>query len=201
MFNITDQANQNPENNEIPRQFPERYTNWMHNVIDEYKGKSVEDIKQDLAQKALPFAILIENWQGDFNVGQCVRNANAFGAKEVYYLGGKRKYDRRAAVGTYKYTDVFHIPSIEELKKLKEKYSFVGVDNVPGSVPIENHEHKDNTLFIFGEEGCGLTSETIALCDQLISISQRGSVRSLNAGCASGIVMYDFSLKYVKKNK
>lgn len=189
------------ENNEVHRQFPERYINWMHNVVDEYKGKSVEEIKEDLARKAFPFAVLIENWQGDFNVAQCVRNANAFGARAVYYLGGKKRYDRRAAVGTYKYTDVIHLPSIEDLKKLKETYTLIGIDNIPGSVPIEDYEYKDNVLFIFGEEGCGLTPETIALCDQLISIKQRGSVRSLNAGCASGIVMYDFSLKYVKKNK
>lgn len=174
---------------------PERWTNWMHNVADEYKGMTVEAIKEDLARKAFPFAIMMENWQGDFNLGQCVRNANAFGTKEVFYLG-KKRYDRRGSVGTYNYTPVNHLASLDDLLALKTKYVLVGVDNIVGSVPIESHTYHDNSLFIFGEEGCGLTPETLRLCDQLVSITQFGSVRSLNAGCSSGIIMYDYVKKY-----
>lgn len=177
----------------------DRFTSWMYNVADEYKGLSVEEIKHRLAVKAFPYAVLMENWQGDFNLAQCVRNANAFGAKEVYYIG-KKRYDRRGAVGTYNYTEVRYLSSIEELLALKSQYSFIGVDNIVGSVPIEDYQYKDNSLFLFGEEGCGLTPDTIKLCDELISITQYGSVRSLNAGCSSGIVLYDYTRKYrIKK--
>lgn len=173
----------------------DRFTSWMYNVADEYKGLPIEEIKTKLAAKAFPYAVLMENWQGDFNLAQCVRNANAFGAKKVFYIG-KKRYDRRGAVGTYNYTDVHYLSSMEELVALKKDYTFVGIDNVPGSVPIEDYEHQDNSLFLFGEEGCGLTSDTIKLCDALVSITQYGSVRSLNAGCASGIVLYDYTRKY-----
>ena len=172
----------------------------MYNVADQYKGMEVEDIKSKLAAKAFPCAVMMENWQGDFNLAQCVRNANAFGAKEVFYIG-KRRFDRRGAVGTYNYTDVKYLSSTEELLLLKEQYIFVGVDNIAGSVPIEDYEHKDNSLFIFGEEGCGLTPETLKLCDVLISITQYGSVRSLNAGCSSGVILYDYTSKYRKTHK
>lgn len=173
----------------------EKWVSWMYNVIDEYKGLPVEEIKAKLAAKAFPFAVLMENWQGDYNIGQCIRNANAFGAKEVFYIGRKR-YDRRGAVGTYNYTEVRYLSSAEELAALKKQYIFIGIDNINGSVPIENHRHQDNSLFVFGEEGYGLTSETVKLCDCLLSITQYGSVRSLNAGCASGIVMFDYVNKY-----
>lgn len=174
---------------------PERWTNWMHNVVDKYKGMSIEAIKEDLARNAFPFAVMMENWQGDFNLGQCVRNANAFGAREVFYLG-KKRYDRRGSVGTYNYTPVNHLASLEDLLALKSKYVLVGIDNIAGSVPCENHQYHENSLFIFGEEGCGLTPETLKLCDELVSITQFGSVRSLNAGCSSGIIMYDYVRKY-----
>lgn len=178
----------------------DKFTSWMYNVTDEYKGLSVEEIKSRLAAKAFPFAVLMENWQGDFNLGQCVRNANAFGAKEVYYIG-KKRYDRRGAVGTYKYTDVKYLSSMDGLLALKSQYTFVGVDNIAGSVPIDSHQYKDNSLFLFGEEGCGLTPEIIKVCDELVSITQFGSVRSLNAGCSSGIILYDYTTKYRKNHE
>lgn len=169
-------------------------------IFQRYKGLSVEEIKGKLTAKAFPYAVLMENWQGDFNLSQCVRNANAFGAKEVYYIG-KKRYDKRGAVGTYNYTDVKYLSSTKELVALKNKYTFIGVDNIAGSVPIEDFEHKDNSLFLFGEEGCGLTPDVIKLCDELISITQHGSVRSLNAGCSSGIVLYDYTRKYGRKHE
>lgn len=57
-------------------------------------------------------------------------------------------------------------------------------------------EWPDNALIIVGEEGVGITPETIELCDKFVFIPQYGSVRSLNAGVASGIAMNDYVMKY-----
>jgi tRNA G18 (ribose-2'-O)-methylase SpoU len=45
-------------------------------------------------------------------------------------------------------------------------------------------------LLLFGQEGPGLSDDARALCDQLYSIAQFGSTRSINAGVASGIAMH-----------
>lgn len=161
------------------------------NVADRYKGWQEDLIKEDLKKNSFPFACLMESWQGDFNIGTMVRNANAFGASEVFYIG-KKRWDRRGSVGTYKYTNVNFLESIEALKKLKEKYVFIGIDNLPGAVPIGPFNWQKNTLFIFGEEGVGLTPEIVELCEAMVEIPMWGSVRSLNAGTSSGIVMYDY---------
>lgn len=171
------------------------WMNWMHNVIDEYKNLSVEEIRNKLKEKAFPYAILMENWRGDFNLGQCVRNANAFGAKEVFYIG-KRHYDKRGTVGTHTYISVRYLENTDQLDELNSQYTFVGVDNVDGSVPIESFVWPDKPLMVFGEESNGLTPDMIARCRSIVKIGQFGSVRSLNAGCASGIACYDFVKKY-----
>ena len=163
----------------------------MTNVIDEFKGLTVEEIKTKLKERARPFSILMESWQGDFNIGTCIRNANAFCAREVFYIG-KKRYDKRGAVGVYNYTDVKYLSSFDDLLKLKDIYTFVGVDNIVDSIPVEDYSWSRMSLLIFGEEGCGLTPEMIQVCDAMVKISQWGSVRSLNAGTASGIIMYDF---------
>lgn len=167
------------------------FTAWQYNVVDHLKGKSVDEIKIHLKDVAHPFSVAMENWRGDFNFGTLVRNANAFGAQEVFYIGDK-KWDKRAAVGVYNYTEVQWIPTVEHLKKLKEKYVFIGIDNVPGSRSISSYQFVPNTLFVFGEEGVGLTPEMQSMCKDIVAIDQFGSVRSLNCGTASGIIMYEF---------
>lgn len=167
------------------------FTAWQYNVADRYKGKSVQEIQQDLQSTANPFAVCFEHWIGDFNIGSGVRNANAFNAREVFYVGDK-KWDKRSAVGVYNYTNVQWLPTIEDFIKLKEKYVIVGIDNVSGSVPLSSYHWKPNTLMVFGEEGTGLTPVMQSLCQDIVEIEMYGSVRSLNCGVASGILMHDF---------
>jgi len=173
--------------------------NW--NVIDKYKNDRLtkwnkELIKKDLKQKAFPYAVLMENFLGDFNIGTVIRSANAFNASAVYYLGNKH-YDRRGTVGTHNYTDVIHLKTRDELLKLKETYEFVALENtVPSAITLANAEYSRSPLFILGEEGVGITQETLELCDKFVFIPQYGSVRSLNAAVAGSIIMNDFVSKY-----
>ena len=166
-------------------------TAWAFNVIDEYKSLTVEEIRQKVKEKTLPFAVCMQNIQGDFNFATVIRNANALGAREVFYIG-KKKFDRRGTMGVHNYTPVTFLESEEELLKLKDYYTFVGVDNIAGSVPVESFVWPSTPLLFLGEEGQGLTESVVSHCASLVAITQRGSVRSLNAGCASAIVMYDF---------
>lgn len=173
------------------------------NILDSYKNDrltkwTTELIKKDLQQKAFPYAVLMENFVGDFNIGTVVRNANAFNARCVYYLGNKH-YDRRGTVGTHHYTDVKRLATRDELIALKKEYTLVGVENtVDGAITVDQFQWSSNTLLIIGEEGVGITPETLELCDNFVFIPQFGSVRSLNAGVASGIIMNDLVTKYNK---
>jgi tRNA G18 (ribose-2'-O)-methylase SpoU len=179
-------ALENPEDN---------YRAWQRNVADSLKEKSEEEIRQLLRDTANPFAVCFEHWLGDFNMATGVRNANGFNAKEVFYIGD-RKWDRRAAVGVHNYTEIQWIPTVSDLEALRDKYVFVGIDNVPGSVPMANYEWPENTMMIFGEEGPGLTPAMQALCKDIVHIEMFGSVRSFNCGSASAVAMYDFVSKY-----
>jgi len=176
----------------------EHFRAWQYNVADHFKSKTVEEIKEDLKITAHPFAVCFEHWIGDFNMGSGVRNANGFNAQEVFYVGDK-KWDKRAAVGVHNYTEVQWISTVEQLKSLREKYVFVGIDNVSGSVPMASYKWLTHPMMIFGEEGTGLTPAMMALCQDIVHIDMYGSVRSFNCGCASAIAMYDFVNKFRSK--
>ena len=171
-----------------------RWNSWTYNVEDRFKGKTKEQIIQTLREASHDFSVMMEHWNGDFNIGTMIRNANAFNAEKVFYYG-KRKYDRRGAVGTHHYVDLNYIDNYDVLISLKSKYKFICLDNVEGAVSMENFDWPENSLMIFGEEGIGLSKEMLDLADHVDSITQYGSVRSMNVGTTSGIAMYDYTKK------
>ena len=174
----------------------DRWSLWTRNVIDRYKNWSTESIRRDLQRTANPFAVCMEHWQGDFNISTLIRNANAFNAKKVCYLG-KKKYDRRGTVGTHHYVNIDYLGiSYSSLVNLKNEYTIVAIDNnVPNTHKLGEFDWnmlEKPPLMVFGEEGVGLTDEVLKIADYSVEIPQYGSVRSLNVGTSSGIVMYDF---------
>lgn len=171
----------------------------QYNVIQEYFGWTKDLIKEKLRATCFPYSVLFCQLAHDFNIGTGIRCSNAFNAEKVYYFGNTRKFDPRGAVGTHHYQDMNWISTFEDLKKLKEQYTFVGVDNIEGSVELDSFEWPPNTLMVFGEEQVGIVPEILDLCDYKVYIPMFGSVRSLNVGTASGIIMNDFVTKFNKK--
>lgn len=163
------------------------------NVIDYYKYWSTEAIVADMDSHRHNFSVLCANVHGDFNIGTVIRNANAFLASEVV-LYGRKKYNRKGAVGTQNYTHFKHVRDIEGLAEIKSGAYVIGVDNIEGAEPIDFTEIPidQHVVFAFGEEQVGLPQEMLDICDKLVYIRQFGSVRSLNVGVASGIVMYEY---------
>jgi len=135
------------------------------NVTDFYKYWETDAIRADLDSKRHNFSVMCANIQGDFNIGTVIRNANAF------------------------------LAELEDLSTLRrDDVYIVGVDNIEGAEAIDNIElpMDKHIIFAFGEENSGLTPEMLAVCDALVYIKQFGSVRSLNVGTASGIIMYEY---------
>ena len=163
------------------------------NVVDRYRYWTREAIIEDLDVVRHPFHVAIENWEHDFNIGTVVRNANAFMAKAVHIVG-KRRWNRRGAMVTDRYQHVQHHKTVEEFALWAKAESIVvlGVDNIKNSVPIETAELPEDCVLVFGQEGPGLSAEMISECQMILAITQYGSTRSINAGVASGIAMYEW---------
>ncbi len=161
------------------------------NVVDRYRYWRREAIIADLAARSHPFHVAIENWEHDFNIGTVVRNANAFGARGVHIVG-RRRWNRRGAMVTDRYLSVHHHPTIEALTEWAGTAALpiVGIDNLPGSVPLETYRLPEHCVMLFGQEGPGLSTAARQAVSAVCSIAQFGSTRSINAGVASGIAMH-----------
>lgn len=161
------------------------------NVVDRYRYWRREAIVADLDERRHPFHVAVENWQHDRNIGTVVRNANAFLAAAVHIVG-ERRWNRRGAMVTDRYQHVLHHPTIAALVSWTAEVGLpiVGVDNLPGSVPIERTTLPRECVLLFGQEGPGLSAGARRAVELVVSISQFGSTRSINAGVASGIAMH-----------
>jgi tRNA G18 (ribose-2'-O)-methylase SpoU len=161
------------------------------NVVDRYRYWRVDAIVADLDAHRHPFHVAVENWRHDLNIGTVVRNANAFLAAAVHIVG-RRRWNRRGAMVTERYQHVEHHPTIEDLAARADglDLALVGVDNLPGSVPIESASLPPRCVLLFGQEGPGLSDAARDACSLVCSITMFGSTRSINAGVASGIAMH-----------
>jgi tRNA G18 (ribose-2'-O)-methylase SpoU len=161
------------------------------NVADRYRYWTVEAIVADLDQRRHDFHVAIENWSHDLNIGNVVRTANAFLAREVHIVG-RRRWNRRGAMVTDRYQHLRHHPDVQTLADwcAAEGLPIVAIDNTPGSTPLETTPLPRRCLLIFGSEGPGLTDEARAAAQATCSIAQYGSTRSINAAVAAGIAMH-----------
>jgi tRNA G18 (ribose-2'-O)-methylase SpoU len=182
-----------------PRYDPELLADGdRRNVVDAYRYWTRDAIIADLDRRRHPFHVAVENWQHDFNIGTVVRNANAFLAAEVHIIG-KRRWNRRGAMVTDRYQHIRHHATIEDFAAWAstEGLPVIGVDILPGAVPLETASLPERCVLLFGQEGPGLSATARQACSQVCSIAQFGSTRSINAGVASGIAMHEWINQHV----
>lgn len=169
--------------------------NQNKNVLDKFKSWSNESIRSEVQSNSIPAAVAMFHINGDFNISTLLRNTNFFNFSECIYVG-KRQWDRRGAVGTQNYTKLSYCGDESYFwSYIKDKgYTPIAIENNV-NFPIINlydFEFPEKPLFIFGEEGNGLSEDTLKQCASIVKIPDFGSVRSLNVGTASGIIMNEY---------
>jgi tRNA G18 (ribose-2'-O)-methylase SpoU len=174
------------------------------NVVDYMKYWKDEAILAHMDIRRHNFSVVIENELKDLNVGNIVRSANAFMADRIILLW-RRRYDRRAAISTYKY---MHFRYAADLSSFKSeliniesekgiKVHLVAIDNNIEAKPLPSYHWPVNkhVVMIFGHENAGVHPDILSITDDVVYCPQYGSVRSLNVAVAAGIFMSDYCAK------
>jgi tRNA G18 (ribose-2'-O)-methylase SpoU len=93
---------------------------------------------------------------------------------------------------TDRYQHIRHHPTISGFRTwaATEGLPVIGIDNVPGSVPLEGYDLPERCILLFGQEGSGLSPEAVGIARATLAIAQYGSTRSINAGAAAAIAMH-----------
>lgn len=81
------------------------------NIKLEYESWTTEQIRDHTIAQSLPYSILAFNIQSNLNIGSMLRTAHLCGCRKVVIFG-RRKYDKRSAVGVYNYIDVQRVQGL-----------------------------------------------------------------------------------------
>jgi tRNA C32,U32 (ribose-2'-O)-methylase TrmJ len=147
------------------------------------------------------------------NVGAALRAASAFGVGQVFFTGermlarldGARRVPREERMRGYGSVDLISFdrpfdvfPSRSDGRRSDGRRSdgrrsdgqgtsFVAVELVKGAVPLNEFQHPENAVYVFGPEDGGLPQSVRALCHQFVVIP---AYHCLNLAAAVYVTLY-----------
>jgi tRNA G18 (ribose-2'-O)-methylase SpoU len=166
----------------------------MHKLsMDELNRISKEDFEK--AEK-LPIIIVLDNIRSLSNVGAFFRTADAFRIGELFLCGitacPPHREIHKTALGAdetvkWRYFEST-VAACQELKA--EGYRIFAVEQVEGSIALQDFKFEPHTAYILGNEVEGVSEEVLPFCEGAIELPQEGTKHSINVSVCAGIVMW-----------
>ena len=154
----------------------------------------------------LPVVVVLDNVRSLSNVGAVFRSADAFRIGELFLCGitacPPHREIHKTALGAdetvpWRYFDSTG-EACRELKRMG--YRIFAVEQIEGSVMLQDFKAEPNTAFILGNEVDGVSEEALPFCEGALEIPQQGTKHSLNVSVCSGIIMWNvFEQLFLKK--
>ena len=159
----------------------------------------------------IQLTLILDNLRSAYNVGAILRTCDAVGVNKVFTCGTtpypKLKNDLRdpvisgrntreiakTALGAEKTVMVEHYndtaSAIEYCQR--QNWILIGLEQSPNAQNILTLAPPPRPIaLVVGNEVEGLSAETIAACNIMAEIPQRGSKESLNVSVATGVALY-----------
>ena len=161
--------------------------------MDELNRISKDDFEQ--ADK-LPIIIVLDNIRSLSNVGAFFRTADAFRIGELFLCGitacPPHREIHKTALGAdetvkWRYFDTTEA-ACRQLKA--EGYRIYAVEQVEGSVPLQDFVFEPHSAYLLGNEVEGVSEEALPYCDGAMELPQAGTKHSINVSVCAGIVMW-----------
>ena len=157
--------------------------------INDYEYKDLSVIGKD--EKIV---LLLDHLEDPHNFGAIIRTCEARGIKSVII-----PKDRSVAVndtvmktsaGALNRVNIIMVPNlVNAINKLKDEGFFIYASAMDGR-DYKKVSYTDRVVLIIGNEGKGVSKIVRDNSDEIISIPMIGSINSLNASVAAGILMY-----------
>ena len=154
------------------------------------------DVNDYHSVKKIPIILILDNVRSMENVGAFFRTADAFRIEAIYLCGITARPPHReihkTALGAEESVNWRYFNTTQEAcEALKDKgYRIFAVEQVEGSIPLDEFKTPEESAYIFGNEVDGVDDAVLPYCEQAIEIPQEGTKHSLNVSVSGGIVMY-----------
>lgn len=160
-----------------------------------YQYASLDEIFQAAKDQGQPpFVVILDQLTDPHNLGAVIRTAVCAGAHGVivptHRAVGLTPAAVKASAGAVEHIKVVRVGNLNQtIKKLKEKGLWIYAADQAG----EDYRKAKITgpcALVIGSEGEGISPLTLTLCDHRLKIPMSGTIGSLNASVAAGILMY-----------
>jgi TrmH RNA methyltransferase len=138
--------------------------------------------------------LLLDGIGNPHNLGAIVRSAAFFGLERIVLadcpnqaLPSDASY--RVAEGGFEHLRLYRAPIPATLDPLRQHYQVVGTALGKHAMPAQWSAARPVAL-VLGNEETGLDAETIAGCDEVVTIPGSSHVQSLNVAAAAAILLY-----------
>jgi 23S rRNA (guanosine2251-2'-O)-methyltransferase len=144
------------------------------------------------------FFVVLDAVQDPFNFGAILRSADAFGVDGVF-VGERRQVEVsslvvRASSGAVNHVRLAQVADLEDwIGRLKREGVRVVGTSPTARRDVSQVDLAGPTALVLGNEAVGIRPELLECCDERVAIRQSGTVASLNAAVAAGILFYEVS--------
>lgn len=156
-----------------------------------------KSIKADaLVKERGKYAVLVQ-LQDPGNMGTIIRTADAMGVDGIIAVNCCDIYNPktvRSTMGSLFRIKIANADEEEMFAALKNKgiETFACVIDAD-AVSLTDCSFKNGAAVLIGNEGNGLSRETVSRCDKKLTIHMNGNVNSLNAATAASIIMWELT--------
>lgn len=144
--------------------------------------------------------IVMDRLQDPGNIGTIVRTAEAAGYRGIIMVAGSGdvyspKVVRAAAGSLFRMPVIWAADAEDAAAMVKKMGRKLTVTCLEDAVNCFDADLSENVALVIGNEGRGVSERLLALSDIRVKIPMAGSIESLNAAVAAGILMYQSQKK------
>lgn len=155
--------------------------------INDYEYSNLESIDSD-------FVIILDHLEDPHNFGAIIRTSEAMGIKHIIIPKDRsvsvNETVMKTSAGALNHVNIIQVPNlVNAINYLKDNGFFVYGAEADG-INYKDVDYSDKRCLVIGSEGKGISPVVRKNCDEIISLTMKGHVNSLNASVAAGILIY-----------
>lgn len=159
--------------------------------VEDYKYGNIESILN--LESAL--VVMLDHIEDPHNLGAIIRTAEAAGVDAIIIPQDRAAEVNptviKTSVGTTEVMNIIRVTNlVNTIKLLKDNGYWIFGTDMNGE-DYKKLNYKGKSVIICGNEGSGMSKLVRDNCDFIASIPMKGTTNSLNASCATAIVVFE----------
>jgi 23S rRNA (guanosine2251-2'-O)-methyltransferase len=162
-----------------------------------FEYKDLPDLLEIAAAKnEPPFILILDGIEDPHNFGAILRTAEAAGAHGVVIRKARQapvtETVIKVSTGAARAVPIARVPNIAEaIRWLRNESLTVFGLEIDGKRLYNQADYRGPVALVIGSEGSGISRLVKERCDEVVRLPMRGSINSLNASVATGIILYE----------